>query len=179
LPSGAPLGPWSRRPATEAEARALASGLRLQLLRLTLDRALTNKEIAERLGRPPASVLHHVRTLVDGGFLVAEEVRRGARGARERPYRATGKSWYLESPTGVPAMVEAFLAESARVPAEDVRMSRLGLRLTDEELEELQQRLLALLEEFRDRGSTGAPWSVFVAMHPDLGRDGDEPAGPA
>jgi hypothetical protein len=73
-------------------------------------------------------------------------------------------------------MVEAFLAESARVPAEDVRMSRLGLRLTDEELEELEQRLLDLLEEFRARGSTGRPWSLFLAMHPDLGRSGDDPA---
>jgi DNA-binding transcriptional ArsR family regulator len=177
LPPGAAFGPWSRRPATDAEARALASGLRLQILRLTMDRALTNKEIAERLGRPPASVLHHVRTLVDGGFLVAEDVRRGTRGARERPYRATGKSWYLESPTGVPAMVEAFLAESARAPAEDVRMSRLGLRLSDADVDELERRLLELLEEFRARGhdSDRAPWSVFVALHPDVGRRGGGP----
>ena len=61
LPEEAP----QRRPATDAEARALASGLRLRILRLTLDEALTNKEIAERVGRNPASVLHHVRTLVD------------------------------------------------------------------------------------------------------------------
>ena len=38
-----------RRPATEREARALASSLRLRILRLCLDRPLTNKEIAARL----------------------------------------------------------------------------------------------------------------------------------
>ena len=39
-----------RRPATEQEARTLASPLRLRILRLCLDVSLTNKEIAERLG---------------------------------------------------------------------------------------------------------------------------------
>src|SRR5439155_18198906 len=61
-----------RRPATEAEARALASGIRLRILRLCLDRPLTNKEIAERLDANPATVLHHVRKLVDTGFLAAQ-----------------------------------------------------------------------------------------------------------
>ena len=41
---------------------------------------LTNREIAERLDRNPATVLHHVRTLVDRGFLAREPTRRGTRG---------------------------------------------------------------------------------------------------
>jgi len=161
-----------RRAATDAEARALASGLRLQILRLTLDEALTNKEIAERLDRNPASVLHHVRTLVDTGFLRAEPVRRGARGSREVPYRATGKSWSLEAPSASRAVLDAFLAEVAQVPASELETSRLGLRLTDEEVEELGQRLHALLEEYHRRPATpgAAPWSVFLALHPDPGR---------
>ena len=161
-----------RRAATDAEARALASSLRLQILRLTLDEALTNKEIAERVGRNPATVLHHVRTLVDTGFLRAEEVRRGVRGSREVPYRATGKSWQLEVSGGHQAMVTAFLEESARAPAEDVEMIRLGLRLTAEEEAELWTRLYALLEDFRHRPHPvdTTPWSLFIAMHPDTGR---------
>src|SRR5215475_395787 len=103
-----------RRPATEAEARALASGLRLRILRLCLDRPLTNKEIAELLGKQPATTLHHVRTLVATGFLEAQEERRGTRGAREVPYLATGKSWVLDvSETRVDgsgrALLDAFL----------------------------------------------------------------------
>jgi DNA-binding transcriptional ArsR family regulator len=169
LPEEAPR----RRPATDAEARALASGLRLQILRLTLDEALTNKEIAERVDRNPASVLHHVRTLVDTGFLRAEPVRRGARGSREVPYRATGKSWLLDGPKDISrAVLAAFLAEAEQVPAADLETTRLGLRLTDEGLDELRGRLFDLLEEFRARPvEEGAePWSVFVALHPDHGR---------
>src|SRR3954467_3711264 len=73
--------------------RALAHPLRWRILRLTLDSPLTNKQIAERLGRDPGTVLHHVRELVRTGFLAADDVRSGGRGALERAYRATGKSW--------------------------------------------------------------------------------------
>lgn len=169
LPEEAP----ARRPATDAEARALASGLRLQILRLTLDEALTNKEIAERVGRNPASVLHHVRTLVDTGFLRAEPVRRGTRGSREVPYRATGKSWHLDGPRDLSrAVLAAFLAEADQVPADRLETIRLGLRLTDEDAGELRRRLHELVEEFHARpvAEDAAPWSLFVAVHPDAGR---------
>jgi DNA-binding transcriptional ArsR family regulator len=88
-------GPVRRRPATAAEAKALAHPLRMRILRLCVDRSLTNKELAEWLGKDPGTVLHHVRTLVVNGFLVPDEVRQGAKGALEKPYRATGKSWTL------------------------------------------------------------------------------------
>src|SRR3954469_14375633 len=82
-----------RRPATAAEAKALANPIRLRILRLCIDGWLTNKQLADRLGRDPGTVLHHVRLLVDTGFLEVGEVRPGPKGALEKPYRATGKSW--------------------------------------------------------------------------------------
>jgi DNA-binding transcriptional ArsR family regulator len=162
-----------RRPATEEEARTLASPLRLRILRLCLDVSLTNKEIAERLGRDPASVLYHVRRLVRTGFLVAEQERRGARGAREVPYRSTGKSWTLsigesEDPRiGAATLVEAFVQDATRVGFENVDGTRMGLRLTPDEYDEFAHRLHDVVEEFRVRGSTGAPWSLFIGLHPD------------
>jgi len=162
-----------RRPATEEEARTLASPLRLRILRLCLDVSLTNKEIAERLGRDPASVLYHVRRLVRTGFLVAEQERRGTRGAREVPYRSTGKSWTLsigesEDPRlATTTLVEAFVQDATRIGFEKVDSTRMGLRLTPEEYDELSRRMHELVEEFRLRGSTGAPWSLFIGLHPD------------
>ncbi|WP_153395432.1 ArsR/SmtB family transcription factor [Ornithinicoccus halotolerans] len=172
-PDSGPVGP-SRRAATEAEAKALASVTRVRILRLTLHRALTNRQLAEALGRNPGSVLHHVRTLVDQGFLQPLEPRRGTRGAREVPYRATGKSWLLEVPHGAPVLLETFLQELAAVPEHQVDMARLGLRLRPEEVTELRERMTALLEEFRLRQPAGQAerdgedWSVFVAIHPDV-----------
>ncbi len=165
-----------RRTATDAERRALASGLRLRILRLCLDEPRTNREIAERLGRHPATTLHHVRTLVDTGFLVAEPVRRGTRGSREIPYRATRLSWELDVDDDpgpeVSAMLEAFLAEVRDVPPEQVRTARLGVRLRADELEEFHGRLQEVLDEYAARPPSpdGEPFSVFLAIHPDAGR---------
>ncbi len=151
----------------------MASPLRLRILRLCLDRPLTNKQIAEALGRDPASVLHHVRTLVRTGFLVAEQERRGARGSREVPYRATGKSWVLDvvdpaqGRAKTIALVEAFVEDATRAGFENVDGLRMGLRLTPAEYAELSERLHAVVTEFMDRGSDGAPWSLFIGLHPD------------
>src|SRR6476469_3064733 len=97
LPVGSTRQVWARRTADEAEAKAIASPLRLRILRATLHEPRTNKEVAEVLGLNPASVLHHVRTLVDTGFLIEQPTRRGARGSRARPYLTSGKSFYVQT----------------------------------------------------------------------------------
>lgn len=164
-----------RRPATEAQARALASGTRLRILRLCLSEALTNKEIATRLRKHPASVLHHVRTLVDTGFLVAESVRRGSRGAREVPYRATGLSWKVDlgdfAAGGPDPALEAFLEEVAAVGQARLQSIRLGLRLPPGEMAEFRRRLQQVLEDFarRPMDPLGERWSVYLGIHPEAG----------
>ena len=152
----------------------MASPLRLRILRLCLDQPLTNKQIAQALGRDPASVLYHVRRLVRTGFLAPEGERRGTRGAREVPYRATGKSWVLDvvdpkqDRLATAAMVDAFIDDVRRVgPANVSGAARLGLRLTPAEHDELDRRIHEILEEFAARQSDGEPWSLFVLLHRD------------
>ena len=67
-----PVDDAARTANVEADARALASVLRMRILRLCLDEPMTNKEIATRLGKDPATTYHHVRTLTDRGFLAAQ-----------------------------------------------------------------------------------------------------------
>jgi predicted ArsR family transcriptional regulator len=167
----------TRRPATEAEAQALASSTRLHILRLCLDRALTNKEIAARLEMNAATTLHHVRKLVATGFLAAQEARRGTRGAREVPYLATRKSWTLTvHDSGVPgggaAIIQAFLDEVRMVDQDQAPFARLGLRLAEPEMQELRDRMAELLNDFAARRSDpqGQPFSLFVALYPDVSR---------
>jgi DNA-binding MarR family transcriptional regulator len=161
-----------RRPATDEEAKALASSLRLRILRICLNEGHTNKEIAEILGRDPASVLHHVRTLVSTGFLAQQAERHGTRGAREIPYQATRKSWLLSTPAQDRSMLTTFLQEVALVPAEEVDTTRLGLRLSPADMDEFRSRLRNLLDDFSERPEDpDAPaWSVFVVVHPDPNR---------
>ena len=169
----APRLEGERRPATDAEARALASAVRLRVLRLCLDEALTNQEIAARLGRNPATVLHHVRTLVDTGFLAPETERRGTRGAREVPYRATGKSWLMDLGDRPAAdrdpLLAAFLDEVAEVGESRLESTRLGLRLGADELAGLRRRLQELFDEYAHRppDPDGQKWSLYLGMHPE------------
>ncbi len=180
-PPGPDAVPPGRRPATEEEARALASAVRLRILRLCLDQPRTNKEIADRLGANPATVLHHVRTLVRTGFLVPQPPRRGPRGSREVPYLATRKSWWLDTTASTPALFESLLGEYERVrdPA-SVRVVRLGLWLTPQEYRELQTRLASLFDELaaRPRTPEGRPYSLFCALLPDVDRE-DQAAAPS
>jgi len=166
-------GPDARDAEVDADGRALASVVRLRILRLCLDDALTNKEIAARLGKDPATTFHHVQVLADRGFLAAQPERRGARGAREVPYLATRKSWRTPLPEGQSrVLVEAFLEELAEADPRTVTSGRMGLRLTDEHHAELVSRVNALLDEYAAMppDPDGRPWSVFVAVHEDVAR---------
>lgn len=165
--------PTQRRPSTEAEAAALASGIRLRIIRLTSFEAMTNKELARRLGRDPATTLHHVRRLVDTGFLTPQEPRRGARGAKEIPYRSTGLSWQLENdealaaPVGQ-AMLEAYLAEMGETEPAEADASRLVFQVPPAEVAEFKNRLAELLDEFAARpAAPGAErTAVYVSIYP-------------
>ncbi len=157
------------RDATRAEMRALAHPLRLRILRLTLDQSYTNKELADRLGEDPGTVLHHVRTLTRHGFLRAEAVRTGKRGALERPYRSTGKSWAIRMPpstdhtASVLGAVQGELVEAG----EDATITtlRLGVRLNAKDLARLRRRIHTLDEFAALDDPTGEPIGILALVH--------------
>jgi DNA-binding transcriptional ArsR family regulator len=163
-----------RRPASRAQAAALASPVRLRIIRLTYQQALTNKEIARRLGKDPATTLYHVRKLVATGFLAAQPERVGPRGSKEIPYRSTGLSWQLaaEEPRDwdeiSQAMLGAYLGEVADVGTSAVRQTRLALQLDEAGLAEFTERLHALLEDLAARKPTpgGQEYGLYVAWYP-------------
>jgi DNA-binding transcriptional ArsR family regulator len=174
----------SRRPASADEAKAMAHPMRLRILRLCLDRELTNKELADRLGRDPGTLLHHVRILVNAGFLAPGTTRQGSHGALEKPYRATGKSWLLDfgdrtltaDPAASPSL-EAFRAELAEAgPGAMEQEARIGLTLDDDSLQRLQQRLQDIFDEYVDRApdAGGTRYGLYLAIHRHRGTDGGE-----
>ncbi len=166
-----------RRAATHDEARALSNPLRLRILRLCLDRAMTNEELAARLGLNAGTMLHHVRLLVATGFLAPEDERRGARGSVERPYRATGKSWTLDvgeeegsgkTNVGTLALIDAFRAEVAESPPE-YQVHRVATRRAADAGARWRRSGAAsneLAHELKDADDpAGEPYGFFVGMH--------------
>ena len=175
LPVGAGRQVWARRTADEAEAKAMASPLRLRILRITLHEPRTNQEIAAALDRHPASVLHHVRTLVDTGLLVEQPHRRGRRGSREVPYLASGKTWYLDVGGAQGAgdqdlLLTTFLEEIRGLPAGVLESARLGFRLSTADRQRLLGRLHDVLHEITSMPSDpeGEPWSLYLGVHPEV-----------
>ncbi|MFE2753754.1 ArsR/SmtB family transcription factor [Actinosynnema sp. NPDC059335] len=163
------------RDATVEELKALAHPLRWRILRLCWDRALTNKELSDRLGVAPATVLRHVRALVKTGFLTAEPVRSGTRGALERPYRSTGRTWRLGlvdvEGEGLAhrvdlALIAAHRAEVLEAGPDAVRETARGvLRLGAASQQELNARMLALITEFVERDEPdGEPLSYLWSL---------------
>ena len=161
-----------------ALARALSSPLRLRALRLCRFEARTNAELAGLLDVNPATMLHHVRTLVRTGLLAADPERTGTRGAREVPYRATGLSWTTPVPGISVVLLETMRQQLQGVDPEQVDVVWLGLRLNAEHRAELHERVNALAIEFKDRGpdADGEAYSLVMVTHPDLNPP-VEPAG--
>ncbi|WP_080503766.1 helix-turn-helix domain-containing protein [Renibacterium salmoninarum] len=149
--------------------KALSSPLRLRILRLCLHQARTNKEIAELLEANPASILHHVRKLVDTGFLAPQELRRGTRGAREVPYLATRRSFSQSVPDASPILINAFLEEIKGLHPSQIETSRLGLHLNQEHREEMLSRFNALLREYAEMPSDpdSEPTGIMFAHRVD------------
>lgn len=154
----------------QARARALSSPLRLRVLRLCAFEARTNKELAELLEVNPGTMLHHVRTLVQTGFLAAEPERSGAGGAREVPYRATGRSWTTQVPGLSPVLLETFLQQIDGVPPDMIDVSWMGLKLNGQHREEFERRLFELMDEFKERGpdADGETIGVFTSVYADF-----------
>lgn len=169
--------PGKRRPATAQEAKALGHPLRLRILRECRLRELTNKELADRLETSPGTVLYHVRRLVEAGLLVAAPVRTGSGGALEKPYRATAVTWWLDGPLAQEepvvrgAPVQAFQEELAQAGPESLRTyARFVLHLSDDQIQELDRRIVAVLDEYvatdDERLDQPAYGGIFVLHRP-------------
>jgi DNA-binding transcriptional ArsR family regulator len=143
-----------RRRATILQAKAASHPLRLRILRLCGQQPMTNKQLADRLNTQPGTTLYHVRLLVEAGLLEPVPVRTGTSGALEKPYRATGQSWWLSAYGDSDedhslATIEAFQAELHEAGPGSVRsFARFMLHLSEEEMRELDRRLLAVLDEY-------------------------------
>jgi DNA-binding transcriptional ArsR family regulator len=168
----------------EAQQRAISSPLRLEILGyFAAGRPLSVKEVAERMGRPATAIHYHVRVLAESGLLRKTGERRDGR-RREAEYSMVAEAiavpgygtgdendnaLALKTTTSAFRMAErdmkaALAAGAARSEGEDrnFAVTRMHLRLSREEMAEVNRRLDALL---------GA---VLESMRRDEQRDDDQ-----
>jgi predicted ArsR family transcriptional regulator len=166
--------------ATVEELKALGHAIRWRILRLCLDRAMTNKQLSVELDLAPATTLRHIRALVKTNFLVAEPVCTGENGALQRPYRATARTWGLTimpDDSGLAQQVDlavlgAHRAELIAAGKDSGRGAKRGvLRLRPESVESLHRRIQDLIAEYTDEPD-GEPlsylWSLAAQAQFDL-----------
>lgn len=161
--------------ASDREIKALAHPLRLRILRLCGLHEMTNKQLADRLGQDPGTMLYHVRQLLATGFLEPAPVRTGESGALEKPYRSTGRSWNLDTalgeagPDGPLAPLDAFREELKEAGPEALTsLSRFVLHLSERDTHELITRIHGVLEEYtgNDRQRLDQPaFGGIFALH--------------
>jgi hypothetical protein len=97
-------------------------------------------------------------------------VRTGKRGAIERPYRATGKSWEVRmapSTHHAAAVIEAVRAEILEAGADSsISTLRLGVRLRKSDLAELRRQIHALGDEYAERDDPkGEAIGILAVIH--------------
>lgn len=144
-----------RRPPTPDEARTLGHPLRMRILRLAAQDDVTNQQLASALDVSPGTSLYHVRTLLKAGLLEAGDVRTGNSGALEKPYRATGVTWWLDDPLKDAgddlrmAPLRLFWQELLTGQARDVAtFATFLLHLTPADVVELDHQLLDVMDQW-------------------------------
>ena len=155
---------------TAERMKALGDPLRLLIIDLVLERAMTVSELAERAERPRGSVAHHVGVLVDAGLLHIVRTRK-VRAIEERFYGRAATTFVMHHDTGGLPFLDAVLAE-----ADTDRASTDGAagsttyrraRIPAERAAEFAERLLKLSLEFVAEPRAGdTEYGMYLALFP-------------
>ncbi|KQX52715.1 MULTISPECIES: helix-turn-helix domain-containing protein [unclassified Streptomyces] len=167
--------------------RGLAHPLRIQLLRaLRRHGPATASQLADRLGESSGATSYHLRQLAAHGF-VEDDPTRGK--GRERWWKAAqqgttfDESLYSNPDPEVQGAVEVYVHEIASIHAQEMstwlgtrhtwdeawygasNMSDFTLALPPERLRELNMKIHALINEYRDTTDPETPGAERVRMH--------------
>jgi DNA-binding transcriptional ArsR family regulator len=156
---------------TPERIKALADRLRLTVLDLVLERAMTVTELAAHLRRPKGTVAYHVDVLVDAGLLRVVRSRR-VRAVEERFYGRTARTITFEDLTpGELAFFADAVAEADfdRLAAKDpgAYATLRHARIPAARAHEFAARLDALSHEFIALPRDGdVEYGLLISLYP-------------
>ena len=167
---------------TPTRLKALGDPLRLVLLDLVLERAMTVTELSERVRRPKGTVAYHVDLLVDAGLLQVVRTRK-VRAIEERFYGRVARTIVFPSHGGEIPFLRAVVADIdlERTDAASGFTFRHA-RIPRERAADYADRLEALALEFiaEPRGDD-VEYGLYLALFPTsriarISAGPDEPA---
>lgn len=174
--------------------KVISDPLRVQILELMLDQALTVKQIAQAAGLTPSRLYYHINLLEKHGLLEVAGTRLVS-GIVEKSYRCAAqhikveKELFLSSPEGAESLGQALTTVLDATKADIKRSIRAGLIgsgqsadkpksrisrtlacLTPAGAQALYQRLAGLVEEFSQLdaldGEDAQPYALLIGMYP-------------
>jgi DNA-binding transcriptional ArsR family regulator len=154
---------------TSARMKALGDPLRMAIVDLVLERAMTVTELAERLRRPKGSVAYHVNVLVEAGLLRIVRTHK-VRAIDERYYGRVGRTIVFEhAPGEVPFLAEMVAEVDLEVPEDKatVGYTYRHARIPRERAQEYLDRLQAIALEFIDEPRDGdVEYGMYIGVFP-------------
>jgi DNA-binding transcriptional ArsR family regulator len=153
------------------QLKALGHPLRLRVLEMlgTGGEAITNRELANKLGVDPGHLHFHVRMLLRAGLITLVETGHG----REKPYRPVARTLRVAPEllaSGLTSDLRAAMLEEVQRgwdehgPAGLFRSAQVTARLSPERALEL---ITELVEKARDAEDEGAdPLVITAVLHP-------------
>lgn len=149
-----------------SQLKAVADPLRIRILENLIEEPRTTKQVARLIGEKTTKLYHHVDALEKAGLIELRSTRQN-RGTLEKYYRAVAKLFRAEPDllsTGesteewasLGAQMLSATAEELRTSVADLEPGRRPMLIQakveaeQERIDELQQRLEALLKDFSD-----------------------------
>ena len=155
---------------TAERHRALGDPLRLLILDLVLERAMTVTDLAERVGRPKGTVAHHVDVLMEVGLLRVVRTRR-VRAVEERFYGRVARTINMpNSDDALPFLREAMeQVDLVRLRRDEIGsgMTMRHARIPAARAQEFADRLMEIALEFADAPRGGdVEYALLAAVFP-------------
>jgi DNA-binding transcriptional ArsR family regulator len=142
--------------------------MRRRIIDLATERPATVAEFAAALARPPGTIAHHVKLLVEAGLLKVVETRR-VRSVQEHYYGRTAPTFMMPNAEEREAQMLGDLGSARRRP-EEGETSFLGvrfLRVPDDTAAGLVAEFIARLEALAvESGEGGTVYGVVLGVVP-------------
>ena len=153
---------------TPTRMKALGDPLRLLLLDLVLERAMTVTELAERVSRPKGTVAYHVDLLVEAGLLQVVRTRK-VRAIEERFYGRVARTIVHPSNGGEIPFLRDVVADIDLDRGDDAAggFTFRHARIPRDRAAEYAERLEALALEFIAEPRDGdVEYGIYLALFP-------------